>query len=72
MKVTEIKNTKYPYEVYKKDGKDWVKFNHAGENHDLTAQEAFTLLIGAGLLFLAFAILMGLDLEKETNTQHRI
>lgn len=62
MKITEIKNTKPPFEVYKKKNKEWVRFNTNNKEYDMPADEALDMLLGLGLLF--FGICLFVELNK--------
>ncbi len=60
----EIKNTKPPYEIYKKNGKQWVKFEAHGKQYDMSSDEALTALAGIGLLLLALGLCIALALDN--------
>lgn len=62
--VTEIKNTKPPYEIYKKDGKQWVKFDVGDKKYDMKADEALATLTAVGLLLLALGLCIALAFDN--------
>ena len=62
--ITEIKNTKAPYEIYRKDGKQWVKFEANKKRYDMKADDALATLTGIGLLLLALGLCIALALEN--------
>ena len=64
MNATEIKNTKPPYEIYRKDGKQWVKFEANKKEYDMPSDEALATLAGIGLLLLALGLCIALALDN--------
>lgn len=50
---------------YQKDGKNYVRFSHNGQEFDCTVKEAEAILCGLGLFFLLlFLLTLALDHER--------
>ena len=65
--VAEIKNTKPPYEIYKKDGKQWVRFEINKKEYDMNSDEALAMLAGVGLLLLALGLCLALAMDSNKS-----